>query len=115
MSKTGVTVFVCTGKDCAKAWRRVCDGSPGKWLKRQVEEAGLPYRLTVVKTECLDRCDEAACVCCVTGGRAVLTTEVRSHHDADRLLAGLRCCVELADLPRSHAGVGRAASGDGTG
>jgi predicted metal-binding protein len=102
MSKRAVTVFLCTGKDCGKAWRRVCDGSPGKWLKRQVEVAGLPYKLTVVKTECMDRCDQAACVCAVAGGRAALTTDVRSEDDGDRILAALRCCVDLADHAPAH-------------
>jgi hypothetical protein len=50
MSKVPLTVFLCAGKDCARAWRRVCDGSPGKWLKRHAQEAGLPYKLRVVKT-----------------------------------------------------------------
>src|SRR5438034_8367529 len=67
MAKIHVTLFVCTGKDCSKAWRHVCDTSPGKWLKRHVEEAGLPYKLNVVKTECMDRCEEAATVCLVHG------------------------------------------------
>src|SRR5438445_12439419 len=96
MSKTHLTVFLCDGKDCGKAWRHVCDGSPGKWLKRQVETAGLPFKLNVVKTECMDRCDQAATVCCVNGGQACIESEIESVHDADRLLASLRV---LADGP----------------
>src|SRR6266852_123684 len=96
MSEVPVTVFLCTGKDCNRAWRRVCDGSAGKWLKRRVEEAGLPYKLTIVKTECMDRCERAANLCFVHGHCAVLETDVRCAHDADRLLAGLRSCVESA-------------------
>jgi hypothetical protein len=94
MSKTSLTVFVCTGKDCTRAWRRVCAGSPGKWLKRQVADAGLPYKLRVVKTECMDRCASAANLCFVCGPGACSETEVRSAHDADRLLAALRACAE---------------------
>ena len=94
MSKESVTVFLCTDKDCAKAWRKACDGSPGKWLKRQVEEAGLPYKLKVVKTECMDACEQAGNLCFVHGGCARLESDVRSPHDADRLLASLRSCVE---------------------
>jgi predicted metal-binding protein len=94
MSKVPVTVFLCTGKDCARAWRHFRDGSPGKWLKREVAEAGLPYKLTVVKTECMDRCERAANVCFVRGPCAVLEAGVRSAHDADRLLAALRSCIE---------------------
>lgn len=94
MSKTVVTVFLCTGKDCSKAWRRACNSPPGKWLKRQVEAAGLPYKLAVVKTACMDRCDEAACVCFVASGRSALLTEVPFTHNADELLAALRSCVE---------------------
>ena len=108
MSKTRVTVFLCSGKDCGKAWRHVGDGAPGKWLKRQVEAAGLPYKLDVVKTECMDRCEHAACVCFVYGGCAAPESLIRSAHDADRLLAALRSCVERADLhlplPDSHSG-----------
>src|SRR5262245_13908281 len=63
MSKPRVTVFICTGKECTKAWRRLGNGSPGKWLKRHIEEAGLPYKVTVVKTECMDRCEHAGCLC----------------------------------------------------
>jgi predicted metal-binding protein len=94
MSKPTITVFLCTHKDCSRAWRRVCDGSPGKWLKRQVESAGLPYKLTIVKTDCMDRCDEAACLCFVHGRQASLERGIRSADDADRLLAALRACVE---------------------
>ena len=99
MSKTPLTVFLCAGKDCARAWRRVCDGSPGKWLKRHAREAGLPYKLHVVKTECMDRCDEAACLCFVHGPAAALETDVHSEHAADRLLAALRACADAHDLP----------------
>lgn len=99
MSKTPVTVFVCTGKDCTKAWHKVCDSSPGKWLKRQVQAAELPYKLRVVKTECMDRCEHAACLCVVHGRIASFETDVRSAHDADRLLAALRACVEQSDVP----------------
>ena len=98
MSKTAVTVFLCAGKDCSKAWRHVCDGAPGKWLKHCVEGAGLPYKLKVVKTECMDRCDEAACLCFVHGPAAAFETDVHSDHAADRLLAALRACVEGAGL-----------------
>ncbi len=96
MSKVPLTVFLCVGKDCARAWRPVCDGSPGKWLKRRVTEAGLPYKLRVVKTECMDRCDDAANVCCVRDSCAAFERRVRSADDADRLLAALRSCVERA-------------------
>jgi hypothetical protein len=94
MSKSVVTVFLCTGKDCRKAWHRLTKDSPGKWLKRQVDEAELPVKLHIVKTECMDRCDQAANLCCVYGPAACLETDVRSVHDADRVLAGLRSCVE---------------------
>ena len=94
MSKTGVAVFLCTGKDCRKAWRHVCDGSAGKWLKRQVDDAGLPYKLQVIETECMDRCDDAANLCFVAGSCAAQETRFRSDHDTDRLLAAMRSCVE---------------------
>ncbi len=94
MSKTSVMVFLCTGKDCRKAWRRVCDEPPRKWIKRQVEESGLPYKLRVVETECMDRCEHAGSVCCVHGASALFQQDIRSPDDADRLLAALRCCVE---------------------
>jgi len=103
MSKTYLTVFLCTGKDCSKAWRRICDGSPGKWLKRQVELAELPYKLNVTKTECQDRCEQAACACFVADQRAAWETHIRSEHDADRLLAALRACAEGAELPAWHS------------
>jgi hypothetical protein len=94
MSKLFSNVFLCTGKDCAKAWRRLCDGSAGKWLKRRVEDAGLPYKLNIVKTECMDHCEDAACLCFQRGRHAALELNVRSPDDADRLLAALRACVE---------------------
>ena len=109
MSKVSLTVFLCAGKDCARAWRRVCDGSPGKWLKRRVSEAGLPYKLRVVKTECMDRCDDAANLCCVHGPCAALVQRVRSADDADRLLAALRSCVERSDRSRSEETEGASA------
>lgn len=93
---TRVTVFLCTGKDCVKAWRRLCDGSPKKWLRRQVEDAGLPYKLKVVETECMDRCEHAACLCGVTGSRACFTADIRAKDDADHILAGLRAAAESA-------------------
>lgn len=96
MSKPTLTVFLCAGKDCQKAWHRVCDGSPGKWLKRQLEAAGLPYKLEVIKTDCWDRCRHAANLCLVHGCRAGVETDICSEDDADRLLAALRSCVEQA-------------------
>ena len=105
MSKTPVTVFLCTGKDCTRAWRRICNGSPRKWLRRRVEEAGLPYRLEVIKTECMDRCANAANLCCVHGPCADFVAEVRAPDDADRILAALRSCVESAPVaPARTAG-----------
>jgi hypothetical protein len=98
MSKIAVTVFLCSGKDCTRAWHRLGAGSPGKWLKHQVEEAKLPYKLKIIKTECMDRCDQAACLCFMRSPQACFETEVRSTHDRDRLLAGLRSCVEKADV-----------------
>jgi hypothetical protein len=109
MSKTRATVFLCDGKDCGKAWRKVCDGSPGKWLKRRLHEAGLPYKLHVVKTECQDRCDDAANLCFVAGDCAACERQVRSAHDADRLLAALRSCVERSDRSRSEETEGASA------
>ena len=102
MSKQRLTVFLCQGDDCRRAWRRVCDGAPRKWLKRHLEEAGLPYKLRVVETECMDRCDDAANLCCVRGTCAALVQRVRSADDADRLLAALRSCVESAVLHRPY-------------
>src|SRR5262245_62094049 len=93
MSKPRVTVFICTGKDCARAWRRFGHGSPGKWLKRHVEEAGLPYKLTIVKTECMDHCENAGCMCFQHDRHAAAECDIRGGHDADRLLAALRSCV----------------------
>ena len=95
-NKTAITVFLCTGKDCSKAWHRLCDGSPGKWLKHQVEAEGLPCKLKIVKTECMDRCDEAACLCAVCGDSAGFVTQLHAEEDADRALATLRSCVETA-------------------
>jgi hypothetical protein len=100
MSKTRLTLFVCHGKDCRKAWGRVAGGAPGKWLKRQVERAGLPYKLNVVQTSCQDRCEKAACLHAVCGPCAASVTAVRSEHDADHVLAALRSCAErAADAP----------------
>ena len=96
MSEQRLTVFLCEGKDCRKAWDRLTDSSPTKWLKRHVEEAGLPYKLRVVATECQDRCEEAACLCATCGACAVCETNIRSKEDADRLLAGLRSCASGA-------------------
>jgi hypothetical protein len=96
MGKARVTVYVCAGKDCRKAWHRLGEDTPGKWLKKQVERAGLPYKLNVVATDCQDHCEQAACLCFVAGECAGLETHVRSRHDADRLLATLRACAERA-------------------
>lgn len=100
MSKTTLTVFLCTGKDCSKAWHRICDGSPGKWLKRQLEHTGLPYKLDVVKTDCMDHCKHAANVCFMAGDCAGRERDIIHEDDADRLLAALRACVERTlDVP----------------
>jgi hypothetical protein len=104
MSKTKLTLFLCDGKDCRRAWGRVAGGSPGKWLKRQVEHAGLPYKLNVVETCCQDRCEDAACFCLVCGPCAAAVTAVRSEDDADRVLATLRTCAQRAsDAARAAA------------
>ena len=72
----------------------------GKMAQGEVEKAGLPYKLHIVKTECMDRCDHAASVCCVQGATAALQENLRSSDDADSFLAALRCCVE-AEASRS--------------
>jgi hypothetical protein len=104
MSKIRVQLFLCTGKDCRKAWARACPGSPAKWLKRQIENAGLPYKLNVVETACMDRCEEAACLCAVYGDRAGCVTELRAEEDGDRVLATLRSCVETAPFTPVNRG-----------
>jgi predicted metal-binding protein len=87
MSKPHLTVFLCDSKDCSKAWQRICDSSPRKWLKHQVEDAGLPCKLDVIKTDCMDRCKHAANLVLIHEGRAHLETEITSPKDAARLLA----------------------------
>jgi hypothetical protein len=96
MSKVRLTLFVCQDKDCRKAWGRFTDNSPAKWLKRQVERAGLPYKLNVVETTCQDRCEEAACLHAVCGPAAAQAVRVCCADDADRILAALRTCAETA-------------------
>jgi hypothetical protein len=96
MSKPAMTVFLCGGKDCAKAWKRVCRNSPAKWLKRRADEAGLPFKLNVVDTECMDRCDDAATCWFVHGGAAMCVDCVHGDSDAGRILAALRDCAERA-------------------
>jgi len=105
--KRHITLFLCDDKDCRKAWSHVCQAAaPAKWLKQQVKQAGLPYKLDIIKTACMDRCEDAACLCFVADGVASWETHIRSEDDADRLLAALRACVETAaDVPvhgRSH-------------
>jgi hypothetical protein len=105
MSKTRLTLFVCNGKDCRRAWDRVAGGWPGKWLKRQVERAGLPYKLNVVETSCQDHCEDAACLHAVCVSCAAAVTAVRSEYDGDRILAALRSCAEhAADAPPVQGG-----------
>lgn len=96
MGKQALLVYLCTGKECRKVWHRL-DGSPTKWLKRRLEEAELPYKLNVVKTECMDHCEHAACLCVVAGTRASLETDLRPDEDADHVLAALRACAERAE------------------
>jgi hypothetical protein len=114
MSKPRLTVFLCQSDDCRKAWRRLCHAPPRKWLKRQIEAAGLPYKLRVVETACQDRCDEAACLCAVCGPCAASVTRIRCEDDADRLLAAMRACVERTEAGDGRGqGVGHAPPGRG--
>ncbi len=85
MSRQPLLVYVCAGKDCSRAWERLCDASPRKWLKRHLEDAGLPGKVEVIRTECMDRCKEAANLCLVFADRACLETEVRRAADIERL------------------------------
>lgn len=96
MSKPCLTVFMCTSKDCSRAWRRICDDSPRKWLKHHFHEAGVPGKIEIIKTDCMDRCDEAACVCLVHGERARLEIEVRSDKDLGRLLSA---ALDVMNVP----------------
>lgn len=100
MSKTVVTVFVCTGKDCTRAWKKVCSGSPKKFLKEQLRESGMPFRLNVIETSCMDQCEQAANVCFVSGDCADFAREIRSSDDGDRLLLHMRSCVESVSMFR---------------
>jgi hypothetical protein len=106
MSKSPVTVFLCTGKDCARAWRRAGADSPGRWLKNHVAEAGLPYKLHIIKTDCMDRCEEAATLTCIHQHNAEMAVGIRGENDADRLLALLRTCVE-SSMPPNETLAGR--------
>jgi hypothetical protein len=96
MSRIPLTVFLCTDKDCAKAWRHICGDSPRKWLKRRFAEAGIPCRLNVVKTACMDRCEEAACLHFVERNRARLEVNVRSQRDLVRLF---ETALDILDGP----------------
>jgi hypothetical protein len=96
MSRTPLTVFLCTEKDCAKAWRHICADSPRKWLKRRFAEAGIPCRLNVVKANCMDRCDQAACLHFVQRDRARLEVNVRSQRDLARLF---ETALDILDGP----------------
>ena len=110
MSRIPLTLFLCRGKDCCRAWRRIGTGSPGKWLKRHVEEAGLPYKLKVIKTECMDRCEQAACLCCVHGDGAAWVVDLRDGDAADEVLAALRALAEAAAKQPTSAGSADAAA-----
>ncbi len=98
MSKQHLTVFLCTGKDCCKAWSHITEDSPGKWLKRLVKEADLPYKLDIIKTECMDQCEQSACLCIVADHSATWEMQIGHRDDADRVLAGLRACAESVDV-----------------
>ncbi|MGE3809772.1 MAG: (2Fe-2S) ferredoxin domain-containing protein [Gemmataceae bacterium] len=98
MSKTTVTVFLCKGKDCTKAWHKVCNESPKKFLKEHLKSSGMPYKLKVVETSCMDACKQAANVCFVCGDCADCAREIKSPDDADRILIHLRSCVESVSL-----------------
>jgi len=100
MAKVSVTVFLCTGKDCARAWRKLCDdSSPRKWIRQQLKEAKLPFKLNLVKTECMDQCARAGCLWVVYGRHACQEMEVCSAEDGDRVLAAMRACVEASSSP----------------
>ena len=96
MGRLPLTVFMCTDKDCAKAWRRICNNSPRKWLKRRFAEAGIPCRLNVVRTDCMDQCERAASLCFVQGDRARLELEMRSECDLPRLF---ETALDLLGIP----------------
>ena len=100
MSKVTVTAFICRGKDCTRAWRQVCDGSPKRFLKEQLKESGMPFKLNVVETCCMDQCEQAANVCFVCGDCADVAREIRAPDDADRILIHLRSCVESVSMFR---------------
>lgn len=100
MSKLLVTAFVCKGKDCARAWRKVCSGSPKKFIKDQLKESGMPYKLNIVETACMDCCEQAANICFVCGDCADVAREIRSADDSDRILIHLRSCVESVETFR---------------
>jgi hypothetical protein len=104
MSKIPLTVFLCTDKDCAKAWRRVCDDAPRKWLKKRLAEIGVPARVRVVRTECMDHCEEAACLQLVCEGRARLETHFLAHHDLARLF---EAALDVLDVPWRLTGDGK--------
>lgn len=100
MSKLLVTAFVCKGKDCTRAWRKVCPGSPKKFIKEQLKESGMPYKLNIVETVCMDHCEQAANICFVCSDCADFAREVRTPEDADRILIHLRSCVESVETFR---------------
>jgi predicted metal-binding protein len=92
VGKPRITVFLCDEKDCRRVWNRVCrDDSPASWLQRQLRES---LKGDVVKTECMDRCEEAATICLVAGSTAAFETRIDSKHDRDRLVTAVQARAE---------------------
>jgi predicted metal-binding protein len=103
MGKISLTVFLCTGKDCARTWRKLAAASPKKWLKHHLKEAGLPLKLHIIETVCMDRCEKAANLCFVHADCAGCVGRVRSAEDADRVLAAMRSYVERSTQASKQA------------
>lgn len=91
MSKPRVLAFVCQGKDCRRVWQQH-HVHPGKWLKWIGSQ--LPLKLRVVESECMDHCEDAACICLVSGKHACLDLNVQPRKDDERVLETLQRLID---------------------
>jgi hypothetical protein len=91
-----LTVFICRGKDCRRAWRNLPEEvGVRRWVKESAAEllGGSRNQIETIETDCMDRCAEAGCLFVAGAGGAGFVTNLHGRQATQRLQQSLKVAI----------------------
>lgn len=88
-----LTVFICRGKECRRAWRNLPEEvGVRRWVKETaaVLLGGSRNQIETIETDCMDRCAEAGCVFVAGEGGACFVTNLQGRQATPRLFESIK-------------------------